>query len=206
MLTSTTLALMSDAVIGYHRRMVRWEPGADDRLRAAALELFAEQGVDATTVAAIAERAGVTERTFFRYFADKREVLFGDQETFAALFVDPVAAAPADTSPLDAVAAGVRSAGAWFPEERRAHSRLRGTVIGANGALTERELSKMSAVADQVAAALRDRGVGEPAASIAARAGIAVFSTAFASWQSEDETRPMDELVELGLAELRALA
>jgi AcrR family transcriptional regulator len=206
MLTSTTVALMSAAVIGYHRRMVRWEPGASERLRAAALELFAEQGVDATTVAAIAERAGVTERTFFRYFADKREVIFGDQATFAAMFVDPVVAAPAGTSPLAAVAAGVRSAGSWFPEERREHSRMRGAVIAANPALTERELGKMAAVADQVAAALRDRGVSEPAASIAARAGIAVFSTAFTRWQAPDETRTMDALVELGLRELQALA
>jgi AcrR family transcriptional regulator len=197
---------MSAAVIGYHRRMVRWEPGASERLRAAALELFAEQGVDATTVAAIAERAGVTERTFFRYFADKREVLFGDQATFAALFVDPVTAAPTGASPMEAVAAGVRSAGAWFPEERRDHSRLRGAVIAANAALTERELSKMAAVADQVAEALRGRGVSEPTASIAARAGIAVFSTAFVRWQAPDETRSMEELVELGLRELRALS
>jgi AcrR family transcriptional regulator len=206
MLTSTTLALMSVAVIGYHRRMVRWEPGASDRLRAAALELFAEQGVDATTVAAIADRAGVTERTFFRYFADKREVLFGDQQTFAALFLDPVAAAPADASPFEAVAAGVRAAGAWFPEERRAHSRLRGAVIGANPALTERELSKMAAVAEQLAGVLRERGTAEPAATLAGRAGIAVFSTAFAQWLADGETRGMDELVELGLRELRALA
>jgi AcrR family transcriptional regulator len=186
--------------------MVRWEPDASGRLRRAALELFAEQGVDATTVAAIAERAGVTERTFFRYFSDKREVLFADQGQFAALFVDPVRDAPAGASPLDAVALGVRAAGAWFPEERRGDSRVRGGVIAANGLLQERELAKMAAVGDRIAEALRERGVGEPAASLAARAGMAVFSTAFAAWLADGETVPMSELIETGLRELRALS
>src|SRR5689334_601542 len=98
---------MSATVMPYHRSMVRWEPDAAGRLRRAAVELFVERGVEATTVAAIAERAGVTERTFFRYFADKREVLFGDGDRFTSLFVDPVRDAPPEASPLDAVAAGV---------------------------------------------------------------------------------------------------
>lgn len=185
--------------------MVRWEPDAAGRLRRAALELFAEHGVDATTVAAIAERAGVTERTFFRYFADKREVLFAGQEAFAALFVDPVRDAPSGSSPLEAVAAGIRSAAAWFPEERRADARIRGAVIAASGPLQERELAKMAAVGDDIATALRERGVGDPAATLAARAGIAVFSTAFMAWLADGETAPMSDLIEVGLDQLRSL-
>ena len=134
--------------------MVRWEPDAAGRLRRAALELFAERGVEATTVAAIAERAGVTERTFFRYFTDKREVLFSDQGQFEAVFVDPVRAAPATASALDAVAAGILASAAFFVPERRAVSRIRGSVIAANPGLQERELLKMSHVASAIADAV----------------------------------------------------
>jgi AcrR family transcriptional regulator len=185
--------------------MVRWEPDAAGRLRRAAVELFVDRGVEATTVAAIAERAGVTERTFYRYFADKREVLFSDQGRFAAVFVDGVRAAPERASPLDAVSAGIRAALQLFPPDRREDSRIRGTVIAANPGLQERELLKMAAVADSMAGALRERGVGDPAATIAARSGIAVFSSAFAGWLDASETREMPELIDEGLLELRAL-
>ncbi|QDZ16052.1 TetR family transcriptional regulator [Humibacter ginsenosidimutans] len=185
--------------------MVRWEPDAAGRLMRAAVELFAEHGVEATTVAAIAERAGVTERTFFRYYSDKREVLFGDRAQFASLFIDGVRDAPVDASPLDAVAAGLHAAVEFFPAGHRADSRVRGTVIAANPGLQERELLKMAAVAEGMAEALRERGVTEPAATIAARSGIAVFSSAFAAWLSEGETREMAQLVDDGLNELRAI-
>jgi AcrR family transcriptional regulator len=196
---------MSATVIGYHRDMVRWEPDAPGRLRRAAVELFVERGVEATTVAAIAERAGVTERTFFRYFADKREVLFSDQGQFAALFVDPVRDAPADASAFEAVAAGLRGVVPFFPPDRRPDSRVRGLILEAHDGLQERELLKMDAVARAIAAALHDRGVAEPAATIAARTGIAVFNSAFTAWLAEGETRELDELIDAGLAELRAL-
>ncbi|GAA5202714.1 TetR family transcriptional regulator [Microbacterium jejuense] len=185
--------------------MVRWEPDAAGRLRKAAVELFAERGVEATTVAAIAERAGVTERTFFRYFTDKREVLFSDQGEFASRFVIGVEEAPADASPLDAVTAGLRAGEVLFAPERREGARVRATVIAANPGLQERELWKMAGVADRMAAALRERGVAEPAATIAARAGIAVFSTAFADWIADGQARELPELVEDGLRALRSL-
>src|SRR5580658_5362057 len=98
--------------------MVRWEPGARERLQQAALELFASQGFEQTTAEQIARAAGLTERTFFRYFADKREVLFQGQEQFVAAFVSGVAAAPPDATPLELVAAALRSAARWFPDER----------------------------------------------------------------------------------------
>ena len=79
--------------------MTRWEPGAPERLAQAALELYAERGFEQTTVAEIAKRAGLTERTFFRHFTDKREVLFAGQDDFQRLFVTEVEAAPADATP-----------------------------------------------------------------------------------------------------------
>lgn len=185
--------------------MVRWEPDAAGRLRRAALELFAERGVEATTVAAIAERAGVTERTFFRYFQDKREALFGDQGGFAELFVQGVRAAP-DAAPLDAIAAGLRAASAFFSADTRDGARLRSTVIDAHPGLRERELLKMADVGDRMAAALRERGVSEPGASLAAKSGIAVFHAAFAAWVAPGQTLELAELIEDGMRELRAIA
>ncbi|MER6872101.1 helix-turn-helix domain-containing protein, partial [Amycolatopsis sp. NPDC000673] len=90
--------------------MARWEPGARERLVVAAVDLFAEQGYDATTVAQIAERAGVTKSTFFRHFPDKRELLVAGQETLSRLLAEGIADAPADSSPLEAVAGGLRRA------------------------------------------------------------------------------------------------
>ncbi|MGI3781294.1 MAG: TetR family transcriptional regulator, partial [Janthinobacterium lividum] len=100
--------------------MVRWEPGAQERLQAAALDLYACRGFEQTTAADIASSVGLTERTFFRYFADKREVLFAGQEHFRQVFLDGVAAAPEDASALDAVASALQAAAAFFPDERRA--------------------------------------------------------------------------------------
>src|ERR1700712_698664 len=109
--------------------MVRWEPGARERLQKAALDLYAERGFDQTTAADIAESVGLTERTFFRYFADKREVIFGGQNLFQQSFVDGVAAAPEGGSALATVAFALQSAATFFPDERRPYSRLRQSII-----------------------------------------------------------------------------
>src|SRR5262252_5343977 len=103
----TVARVMSSGVISYPRSMPRWKPDAQARLMSAALELFDERGYDDTTVAEIAVRAGLTKRTFFRYFSDKREVLFSGSEALQELIVSAVAAAPAAATPLDAVAAGL---------------------------------------------------------------------------------------------------
>src|SRR5579875_3758532 len=108
--------------------MGRWEPDAPGRLQRAALELYAEHGYEQTTVAEIAQRAGLTERTFFRHFADKREVLFHGSQELEQRMVAAVRAAPADTAPLDATAVGLLAATAPF-QERRPHSVHRQSVI-----------------------------------------------------------------------------
>ena len=171
--------------------MVRWEPGARERLQAAALELFATRGYEQTTAAEIAQSVGLTERTFFRHFSDKREVLFFGGEQFLQGFVDGVDAAPPDASPFEVIAFALRAAAAFFPDERRSYSRMRQAVIDQNPALQERELHKLSSLAATVAGALRTRGVGEPAATLAAESGAAVFRIAFAQWLHEDETRSL---------------
>src|SRR6516165_3132694 len=160
--TDITLGLMSVTVNTLDGRPLgRWQPDSRGRLQEAALALYAEQGFDQTTAAEIAARAGVTERTFFRHFADKREVLFGGSAILGERIVTGVAGAPATDGPLDAVARGLDAAAAMLGEFRRDLSRQRYAVIAANPELRERELAKMAAYAAAVAGALRERGVGE---------------------------------------------
>ncbi|MDH6133019.1 AcrR family transcriptional regulator [Kitasatospora sp. MAA4] len=190
--------------------MGRWEPNARGRLEQAALELYVERGYDETTVAEIAKRAGLTERTFFRHYADKREVLFGGAGVLHDLFVDAVAAAPADAAPIDAIAAALDAAAGMF-QDRREFARRRQGVITANPELQERELIKLASLSAAIAGALRLRGVAEPGASLAGEAGIAVFKVAFDRWinqpdQSDQaEQRDMAQFVRESLAELKVV-
>ncbi|MGB6453783.1 MAG: helix-turn-helix domain-containing protein [Streptosporangiaceae bacterium] len=185
--------------------MVRWEPGARERLQAAALDLFASQGFEQTTAAEIAQSVGLTERTFFRHFSDKREVLFYGQQQFLRAFADGVDAAPRDASPLEVIASALHAAASFFPDERRAYSRTRQSVIDQNPALRERELHKLAGLATTVAAALRARGINEPAATLAAESGATVFGIAFAQWIREGETRSLAEVASQVLDELVSL-
>ncbi len=184
--------------------MGRWEPNARGRLELAALELFVERGFEQTTVAEIAARAGLTERTFFRYFADKREVLFSGSETLQDLLVNAVAAAPESTAPIDAVAEAVEAAAALL-QERREYARQRRSVIVANPELQERELIKLARLAAAIAGALRDRGVPEPAASLTAEAGIAVFKVGFERWATDPGQLDLPRIMRESLDDLKAV-
>jgi AcrR family transcriptional regulator len=186
--------------------MVRWEPGARERLQAAALELFAARGFEQVTAAEVAQAAGLTERTFFRHFSDKREVLFYGQDQFLQAFTDGVEAAPPDASPLDVIASMLNGAASFFPDERRSYSRIRQSVIDQNPALRERERHKLAGLATTVAAALRARGIDEPAATLAAESGATVFGIAFALWIREEESRSLYDLTVDVLGELLSLA
>ena len=170
------------------------------------MALFGEQGYDNTTVAEIAERAGVTERTFFRHFADKREVLFSGAGEFEQTLVGAAAAAPGALAPIDAAAAGIEAAAALL-QERRGFARQRQRIIAASPELQERELIKLASLAAALAGTLRDRGVPEPAASLTAEVAIAVFKTAFERWVDEasDEHEDFPRLIRDSLAELKGV-
>jgi AcrR family transcriptional regulator len=185
--------------------VARWEPNARDRLQLAALELFEERGFEQTTVEDIATRAGLTKRTFFRHFADKREVLFGGGEEFQQLVVSALDDAPDPVVALDAVALGLRAAGAAL-QGRRAFAHRRHRVIAASPELQERELVKLATIAGALARALRERGVPEPDASLAAEAGIAVLRVAFERWAAGGEDAELPQLIDEALAGLRAVA
>jgi AcrR family transcriptional regulator len=199
-----TVAGMTLGAINYARRVARWQPDARGRLQHAALTLYGERGFDNTTVAEIAEHAGLTKRTFFRYFADKREVLFWGSEALEELFVTEVARTPESAAPLDAVAAALDAAATMF-EERRELAARRQQIVAANPELQERELVKLASLAAAVAEALRRRGIGDPAAILTAEAGIAVFRVAFERWVDPTNRQPLQRLIRESLQELRAV-
>jgi AcrR family transcriptional regulator len=162
--------------------MGRWEPDSRGRLQEAALALYSERGFDQTTAAQIADRAGLTERTFFRHFTDKREVLFGGSALLKERIVTGVAEAPETDGPLEAVARGLDAAATMLGEARRDLTRQRQAVIADNPELRERELAKLADYAAAIAATLRERGVREPQATFAAEAGMSVFRMAMQRW------------------------
>jgi AcrR family transcriptional regulator len=166
--------------------MSRWEPGARERLVVAAVDLFTEQGYDATTVAQIAERAGVTKSTFFRYFPDKRELLVAGQETLSRLLTEGIAEAPADAGPLEAVAAGlVRASTAMGPMNREIAPRLK-AAVAASAELQERDALKSVSLAAAMTAALIARGVPDPTAALASELGVLAFKRGYAEWSDGD--------------------
>ena len=184
--------------------MGRWEPDGRGRLEQAAMQLYLERGYDATTVAEIAERAGLTERTFFRHFADKREVLFSGSAQLAELLAQEVARAPEGTPPIEAVGAALQAAGALI-QERGEWANQRQAVIAANPELRERELVKLASLVSALAEALRRRGVKEPSASLTAEAGGAAFKVAFAKWVEQPTKRNLPRLIGKSLDQLRAV-
>jgi AcrR family transcriptional regulator len=186
--------------------MARWQPGARERLVLAAVDLFTEQGYDATTVAQITERAGVTKSTFFRYFPDKRELLAAGQEALSRLLAEGIAEAPSDATPLDAVTAGLdRVAGAMGPLNRELAPKLQ-AAIAANVELQERDALKSIGLAAAATEALVARGVPDVVAELAAELGLLAFKRGFAVW-SQGERNDDDGLgpyVRAALAELLA--
>ncbi|MDG4664538.1 TetR family transcriptional regulator [Mycobacterium sp. 236(2023)] len=185
--------------------MSRWQPNARERLENAALELYTERGFDQTTVNDIAQRAGLTERTFFRHFADKREVLFSGQEMLIDTVTDAVTSHPASATAFDAVAAGL-AAFAPYLDARGDRARQRQRVIDANLSLQERELGKLATLADAMARALRGRGVAPEPAQMAAEAGLAVFKVAFARWAADRTARDYGTVLDDAIADFKALA
>jgi len=186
--------------------MARWQPRARERLERAALALFVERGYDATTVNDIAERAGLTKSTFFRQFADKREVLSSGQDILIDLFRNAIAHAPPSATAVDCLAAALESAGPLFTPERHELALQRRVVVALNSELQERELLKRARLAAVIADALRERGVDDMAAHLAAEMGVLAFSTAFARWGNPGNRAPFTTIVLTTLAEFQTRA
>ncbi|GAB0107724.1 TetR/AcrR family transcriptional regulator [Nocardia sp. JMUB6875] len=172
----------------------------------AALDLFLEQGYESTTVAEIAERAGLTKKTFFRHFADKREVLFLGQDNLSRLFTDAITGAPDSATSIDAITAALLAAATVFDANHRPWAARRHTVVTANNDLRERELLKLAALTDAMADALRTRGTPDPEAVVAAELAGLTFRITFARWVSPPNRHPFADLARTTLHELLSAA
>lgn len=184
--------------------MGRWEPNAQGRLATAALELYAERGFEQTTVQEIAKRAGLTERTFFRHFADKREVLFWGAESLGDQLERALEDAPAAMAEIDAVGLALEAVAVDF-EERRTFARRRQQIIASNPDLQERERIKLASLAARVAQALQRRGAAELSAALAAEMGIAIFRIAFERWIDESNQQSFTRIMHRAFDELKVV-
>lgn len=174
--------------------MGRWEPDAAGRLKAAAVELYIERGYENTTVADIADRAGVTTRTFFRYFNDKREVLFSGSWQLQSAVVAALHEAPAAATPMEGVWAALETAATLLGQDHR-WSRTRHDIVMTNSELQERELIKMASMAAALADGLRTRGIADPRARLAAELGVAVLRVAFDRWVDGPATQELHAIM-----------
>ena len=191
--------------IAYHMAVARWEPNTRERLVRAALDLFAEQGYDATTVSEIAERAGgLSKMTFFRHFSDKREVLFAGQDKMGQLMADAIAAVPGPATPLQAVAAGLDAIAALHPNDRREFAVRLLAVIGGNPELRERAAFKRIALTEAATAALEKRGVPDVTAGLAAELGVRAYYRAYGQWAESSSEQTLADFTQNSLDELRA--
>jgi AcrR family transcriptional regulator len=185
--------------------MSRWQPDARGRLQQAASELFLDQGYDQTSVADIAARAGLTERTFFRHFVDKREVLFSGAAELQERLVQALDGLPPGLPPIEAVRTAVETMTTLF-HGRRAFARERQRIIVEHPDLLERELIKRAHLTALLAQALERRGVPAASANLAADMGIGVFYVGFARWLAEPVDRELVEVVHEGFDQLKAVA
>jgi AcrR family transcriptional regulator len=181
--------------------MPRWDPRAEDRLREAALELFLEHGYENVTVAQITERAGLTRRTFSRYFTDKRDVLFNGSERLPVVLCDAVRHADDSLAPAEALLTGLVDVGKLLGD-RVPDAAKRRAIVRASPELQERERTKFAAVTDALADALQQRGASESGANLLAQVGVAIFQTAFGRWTDQPRRADLPTRIREAAAEL----
>ena len=184
--------------------MPRWEPNAEERLKRAALDLYATRGYDSTTIGDIAAHAGVTSRTYFRYFPDKREVLFGGADDLRNRITHSLRDAPADLAPLAATLYAIGTCESLF--DLREHERLsrRDAVIDSSSELQERESRKLASIAAAVADRLVERGADPDRAQLVADLAVAVFKRAARLWMVDPVT-PFAAQVHRAAADVREI-
>lgn len=185
--------------------MSRWPEGARTRLEAAALELFTERGFADTTVPQIAARAGLTTRTFFRHFSDKREVLFAYQAELPDVVRRIMADIPQSSSPLEVIEAGLRTIASARFDGRLDALRAHRAVIDADDGLRERELRKMAILSEAIDSGFRDRGVDDLTSTLAAHTAVTVLGVALNRWLDADDGRSLSDHVADVIAALRSL-
>jgi AcrR family transcriptional regulator len=186
--------------------MSRWAPNARERLEAAALDLFAENGYEETAVAQIADRAGLNRATFFRHFADKREVLFGGEDVLAGLFAGAIRDATPQATLTECLQAALAAAEVAMTPRQRAKAAQRVLVVAANSELQERGLLKHARIARSITAALRERGIDELTARLGAEVGMLAFAVAVERWMKASDDEPFALHAASALSDLQARA
>ena len=181
----------------------RWAPDARERLETAALDLFVADGYEETTVAQIADRAGLNRATFFRHFADKREVLFGGEDVLAGLFADAIRAAPPDATVTECLQAAFAAAEVAMTPQQRVKAAKRVLVVAANSEVQERGLLKHARIARSISAALRERGADELTARLGAEVAMLAFSVAVERWMRSDHGEAFPVHAAAALSDLR---
>ena len=188
--------------------MVRWEPGSRGRLSQAALDLYGERGFDQTTVAEIAERAGLKPDDVVRFAPLSREqlseIVFSGAQALQDLLVNAVLDAPASATPIEAVALALAAASDLF-DEGKEFSVQRQRIIDESAELRERELIKLASLASALANALRDRGVSDPMAGLTGEVAIAIFKISFEQWVTSLDASSLSQLIHDSMDQLRAL-
>ena len=183
--------------------MPRWEPQARERLREAALELFLAHGFDNVTVAEITERAGLTRRTFSRYFADKRDVLFAGSEQLPVALADAVGRADPALAPFEAMLSALTEVGDLLAD-RVQHPAERRAIVQASPELQERGRTKFAEVTGALAAALEQRGTAEATAALLAPVGTAIFQAALDRWARQPGPASLADRIREAATELAA--
>ena len=186
--------------------MSRWAPDARERLETAALDLFVENGYDETTVAQIADRAGLNRATFFRHFADKREVLFGGEDVLAGLFAEGIRATAPDATLAECLRSAFAAAEVAMTPRQRAKAAQRVQVLRANAEVQERGLLKHARIARSISTALVDRGVDELTARLGAEVGLLAFAIGVERWLGSDHGEPFPVHAVAALSDLQARA
>jgi AcrR family transcriptional regulator len=194
---------MTSRVITYAGAVSRWRPDARQRLERAALDLFARQGFAATTVPQIAQEAGLTTRTFFRHFADKREVLFGGDE-IPGIVTRLLADAPASLDPMTLIVEGLKTFAGTHFEGRQAALRERRAIVRSDEGLRERELAKLDAVREAVRDGLVSRGTETMTAALLAETSVTLLHVTIDEWLDSDGDRPLADIIPETLETLRS--
>jgi AcrR family transcriptional regulator len=185
--------------------MARWQPDSRERLERAALDLFVEQGFGETTVPQITARAGLTTRTFFRHFTDKREVLFANEGDIPELAARMIAEAPAALSPMEVIQTGLETVAAELFAGDAEHYRKRRTVIESDDGLRERELHKLATLTDAIRTGFDERGVDALTSTLIAHATVTVFSVSIDQWLHRDDDVALSAILPRTLEAFRSV-
>ncbi len=176
--------------------MTRWAPGAAGRLHAAALELFLEQGFSVTTVPQIAERARLTTRSFFRYYADKREVLFAGEDELPGVVEQIFQDANPQLGPMDVIHTGLKTVVIPRVQPFRDEFLVRRTIVHSDEGLQERELRKLAILHRAATAAFTRRGLSPLEANISGRLAVIVYDTTLDLWLADDVAPPLETILD----------